>query len=159
MLDGEWHKGNKDQYSTIKISDFGSAVFQAAGQEFEEVYGSPYYAAPEVLLSKYDHRCDIWSIGIILYMLLLGQPPFDGYSYLQIAEKVKRNLINTGVDFEDLSAEARDLILKLLTWDPDDRIKLEEALEHNWIKKYEQRDQDNQLVMEALVALSQFNTQ
>ena len=79
------------------------------------VYGTAYYVAPEVLGGDYDEKCDIWSIGIILYMLLSGQPPFNGNSDLQILEAVKKGefQIEGGV-WDDVSITARDLVCKML---------------------------------------------
>ena len=76
----------------IKLSDFGVAeVFEAHNRQImmRECVGTAYYVAPEVLLGEYDEKCDIWSIGVILYMLLAGKPPFDGENELEIIRKVR----------------------------------------------------------------------
>ena len=54
-----------------------------------QVFGTPYYIAPEVLSGNYDEKCDLWSIGVILYMMMCGRPPFGGSSDEEIIEKVK----------------------------------------------------------------------
>ena len=64
---------------SVKIIDFGFAAFYDSSNPFVKAFGSPYYAAPEVYDNKgYDQKCDIWSIGIIMYILLIGEPPFNG---------------------------------------------------------------------------------
>lgn len=70
---------------TVKIIDFGFAAELSDGESLNKAYGSPYYAAPEVYNNKgYDQSCDIWSIGVILYILLTGEPPFNGNTDAQI---------------------------------------------------------------------------
>ena len=62
----------------VTIIDFGTSGVYEAGQKMSQKYGTPYYIAPEVLKKSYDHMCDLWSCGVILYILLCGYPPFNG---------------------------------------------------------------------------------
>ena len=81
----------------------------------QEVVGSAYYIAPEVLLSEYTEACDIWSIGIILFMMLAGRPPFEGKNELEIVKKVRLGKYNLDIpEMEKISDEAKDLIRQLL---------------------------------------------
>ena len=64
--------------NTLKIIDFGTALVHDTGDYLTETQGTSYYIAPEVLAKEYDERCDVWSIGVMLYILLSGKPPFDG---------------------------------------------------------------------------------
>lgn len=98
------------------------------------VYGTAYYVSPEVLQGNYNEKCDVWSVGVILYMLLSGCPPFNGKSDIQILDAVKRGqyVIDGGV-FNEISNEAKDLIVRMLTLDPDQRISAHDALNHKWI--------------------------
>lgn len=73
----------------VKLMDFGNSRKMGENESLNGVYGTAYYVAPEVLSGTYDTKCDIWSIGVILYMLLSGNPPFTGKSDLQIIEAVK----------------------------------------------------------------------
>jgi len=87
------------------------------------VYGTAYYVAPEVLNGEYDEKCDIWSVGIILYMLLSGNPPFNGNSDVQILEAIKAGKYSTeGGAWNEISDLAKDLVKKMLTQDPKKRI-------------------------------------
>ena len=72
----------------IKIIDFGTACEFEPGTFLNQKYGTPYYIAPEVLKKKYNEKCDIWSAGVILYILLCGYPPFNGQNDKQIIEAV-----------------------------------------------------------------------
>ena len=77
----------------LKLIDFGSSVEYKRGKEsLKTVNGTSYYIAPEVLNKKYDERCDVWSIGVILYILLSGKPPFDGKNDKEITQKVKKGV-------------------------------------------------------------------
>jgi len=81
---------------SVKLTDFGSAtMFQGKPKKgnkvkrLKEVVGTPYYIAPEVLTSTYDEKCDIWSIGVIMFMLLTGHPPHDGPNELEVLRAIK----------------------------------------------------------------------
>ena len=74
---------------TLKIGDFGTATPFNSASKFSELIGTPYYIAPEVLAGNYGPKCDIWSCGIILYVLLCGAPPFNGKSDREILEKIR----------------------------------------------------------------------
>jgi calcium-dependent protein kinase len=65
---------------TLKIADFGTAVFFDPNKKLKDLVGTPYYMAPEVINGNYDEKCDVWSCGVILYILLSGSPPFNGNS-------------------------------------------------------------------------------
>lgn len=74
----------------MKLLDFGNSRKIGENEAMHGVYGTAYYVAPECLSSNYDTKCDIWSVGIIMYMLLSGKPPFNGTTDLQILEEVKK---------------------------------------------------------------------
>jgi calcium-dependent protein kinase len=88
-----------------------------------EKFGTPYYIAPEVLNNRYDEKCDLWSIGVILYILLCGYPPFNGANDDQITKKVKEGIFRTDdEEWTGISKDAIDLVNKLLAYKPEDRI-------------------------------------
>ena len=124
-------------YTLLKIIDFGASVLMKGRKKITFRFGTPYYIAPEVLKQSYNEKCDIWSTGVILYLLLIGSPPFDGQNDSEIWKKI----INDEIDYSNpkmksLSPEAIDLMQKLLIKNPDKRLSASEALEHIWIKKY-----------------------
>ena len=84
---------SKDK-QTIKVIDFGTSQVFANEEKMELVLGTAYYIAPEILTGKYDEKCDMWSIGVILYILLSGEPPFAGGSDAEIIAKVKKGKYN-----------------------------------------------------------------
>ena len=92
--------------------------------------------APEVIMKQYSYACDLWSAGVILYIMLAGYPPFYGDNDIEVFEKV----INYQYDFEDevwndVSDEAKDMINQLLTHQSK-RLDSKAALSHPWIKKF-----------------------
>jgi len=88
-----------------------------------------------VLLKNYDERCDVWSVGVILYILLSGKAPFDGDDDHEITEQVKIGQYNMkGGIWDVLSNDAKDLIRKMLTYNYKNRISAKEAISHVWFK-------------------------
>jgi calcium-dependent protein kinase len=109
-------------------------------------FGTPYYIAPEVLDNKYDEKCDLWSIGVILYILLCGYPPFNGANDDQIIKKVKAGKFRVDdEEWQTISDQAIDLVHKLLEYDPSKRISAAQALKHEWIVEKSVVQIDNNL--------------
>ena len=106
----------------IKITDFGFACFfnpKEAG--LREVLGSPLYMAPEIIKEKpYNNKVDIWSIGVITYILLSGRPPFKGKSKNEIFRSISMGELSFDHQIWDrISPEAKDFIIKALDKNPD----------------------------------------
>ena len=125
---------------TIKVIDFGTShryedANQVGPQKMHQMYGTPYYIAPEVLNGTYNEKCDMWSIGVMLYIMLCGRPPFNGNTEDQIISKVKSGKWDfRGEIWHSISTEAKDLIAKLMTREVGRRLTAVEALAHPWIK-------------------------
>jgi serine/threonine protein kinase len=123
-----------DLTNTIKICDFGvSKILFSQNEIMQDHCGTPAYIAPEVFknLGYHGYGCDIWSLGVTLYFMLGGEQPFKGQS----VEELKKNVCLKNykkIDF--ISTEAEDLLDKMLTVDPDERITLDEIMKHIWIK-------------------------
>lgn len=123
----------------IKIIDFGLSkkfTFEQK-QPLSTIVGTALYVPPEVLKGKYDYRCDLWSLGVVMFILLGGYPPFFGDDNKQIFEKV---MIGTwGFENEvwhKITKQAKDLISKLIVVDPEKRITAAEALKHPWFTRF-----------------------
>ncbi|RZC84452.1 hypothetical protein C5167_047238 [Papaver somniferum] len=152
---------NKKETSPLKAIDFGLSIFFKPGMErseydlaceqhnvgkkmllagcligekFSEIVGSPYYMAPEVLKRNYGPEIDIWSAGVILYILLCGVPPFWAESEQGVAQAILRGTIDFKRDpWPNVSENAKNLVQKMLEPDPKLRLTAKQVLEHPWI--------------------------
>ncbi|CAE7334779.1 CPK2 [Symbiodinium sp. CCMP2456] len=120
--------------STVKLGDFGLAKY--TGQGLKTPVGAVSYAAPEVLSGDYSAACDMWSCGVILYILLSGQQPFYGSTPREVRKQVKLGkFAMDGSIWRGITADAKDLIQNLLVRDPAQRITAAQALKHIWIAR------------------------
>ncbi|KAG5053255.1 hypothetical protein AAZX31_02G262600 [Glycine max] len=127
---------NKDENAPLKATDFGLSVFYKQGEMFKDIVGSAYYIAPEVLKRKYGPEVDIWSIGVMLYILLCGVPPFWAESENGIFNAILRGHVDfTSDPWPSISPAAKDLVRKMLHSDPRQRMTAYEVLNHPWIKE------------------------
>ncbi|KAF5179727.1 Calcium-dependent protein kinase [Thalictrum thalictroides] len=126
---------NKKENSPLKAIDFGLSIFFKPGERFSEIVGSPYYMAPEVLKRNYGPEIDIWSAGVILYILLCGVPPFWAESEQGVAQAILRGLIDFKRDpWPSVSESAKNLVRQMLEPDPKLRLTAKQVLEHPWIQ-------------------------
>ncbi|KAG5142936.1 hypothetical protein JHK82_018631 [Glycine max] len=106
-----------------------------AGERFSEIVGSPYYMAPEVLKRNYGPEIDIWSAGVILYILLCGVPPFWAESEQGVAQAILRGLIDFKREpWPSISESAKSLVRQMLEPDPKLRLTAKQVLEHPWLQ-------------------------
>jgi len=121
--------------STIKIIDFGlSCTFNANSAPASTKAGTPYYVAPQVLQGSYGHEIDVWSVGVMQYILLCGYPPFHGNDDREVLDKVKAGKFSFHQkDWGNISDDAKDLITWMLKMDPKERATAQQALQHVWI--------------------------
>ncbi|CAK75708.1 unnamed protein product (macronuclear) [Paramecium tetraurelia] len=140
---------NEDPNSQLKVIDFGTSRKFDNTKAMSKRLGTPYYIAPEVLNHQYNEKCDIWSCGIILYILLCGYPPFSGKSENQILDRVKAGKFNFDPeDWDQISKEAKEFITKLLRMDPNKRLSAKQALDDPWLVKYAPTSQVNKRVLD-----------
>ncbi|PKA46438.1 Phosphoenolpyruvate carboxylase kinase 2 [Apostasia shenzhenica] len=125
-----------DSDCRLRLADFGSAeAFENGGRPLEGTVGIPLYMAPEMIAGEgHSEKVDVWSAGVVLYVLLGRQTPFSGITDEQTLHAVRtQDLQFPPETFPSLSPEAKDLITKMLTKDPTMRLTAEEVLGHPWI--------------------------
>ena len=141
MLTHKLTKKNK-KYE-VKIIDFGTAKIFEKGQPETKFIGTSYYIAPEVLKESYDEKCDVWSCGVIMYILLCGYPPFNGNSNEEIYNSIKNSQpYFHGEDWKDITPEAIDLLQNMLNKNFNKRFSAEKCINHKWFKLLEQNDKN-----------------
>ncbi|KAJ8492692.1 hypothetical protein OPV22_014413 [Ensete ventricosum] len=126
---------NKKENAPLKAIDFGLSVFFKPGERFTEIVGSPYYMAPEVLKRNYGPEVDVWSAGVILYILLCGIPPFWAETEQGIAQAIIRSVVDFKREpWPKVSDTAKDLVKRMLDPDPKRRLTAQEVLDHPWLQ-------------------------
>ncbi|GAB2246654.1 hypothetical protein Droror1_Dr00002147 [Drosera rotundifolia] len=126
---------SQEEDSPLKTIDFGLSIFFKPGQRFTDVVGSPYYVAPEVLRKRYGPEADVWSAGVIVYILLSGVPPFWAETEQGIFEQVLHGDLDFSSDpWPSISEDAKDLVRRMLVRDPRKRLTAHEVLCHPWIQ-------------------------
>lgn len=126
---------SKKKNATLKIIDFGLSRFYKDKAYMKTRVGTPYYIAPEVLRKQYDHACDLWSVGVIMYILLCGYPPFWGNTEKDIFQRIKLGKFDyPKEEWSKISDSAKQLIERLLDVNPATRITAVDALKHPWLE-------------------------
>ncbi|KAI3757220.1 hypothetical protein L6452_04754 [Arctium lappa] len=131
-----------DSTGKLMLADFGSAEWFGMNESgtMTGVVGTPYYVAPEVLLGReYNEKVDVWSAGVILYILLAGSPPFHGETPVETFQAVLRGNLRFPLRiFSSVSPEAKDLLRKMLCKDASRRLSAEQVLRHPWVTSVRQ---------------------
>ncbi|KAF8012624.1 hypothetical protein BT93_I0705 [Corymbia citriodora subsp. variegata] len=128
-------KSSKED-SPLKAIDFGLSDFIKPGKRFQDIVGSAYYVAPEVLKRKSGPESDVWSIGVITYILLCGRRPF----WDKTEDGIFKEVLKKKPDFHrkpwpTISNSAKDFVKKLLVKDPRARLTAAQALSHPWVRE------------------------
>ncbi|XP_027105902.1 CDPK-related kinase 5-like [Coffea arabica] len=128
---------SKDDNSPLKVIDFGLSDFVRPDEKLNDIVGSAYYVAPEVLHRSYTTEADVWSTGVIAYILLCGSRPF----WARTESGIFRAVLKADPSFDEapwpsLSSEAKDFVKRLLNKDPRKRMTAAQALSHPWIRNY-----------------------
>ncbi|KAL5538907.1 hypothetical protein UlMin_045556 [Ulmus minor] len=128
---------SKDEDSQLKAIDFGLSDFVKPDEKLNDIVGSAYYVAPEVLHRSYSTEADVWSVGVIAYILLCGSRPF----WARTESGIFRAVLKADPSFDEapwpcLSLEAKDFVKRLLNKDPRKRMTAAQALSHPWIRNY-----------------------
>ncbi|GMN37562.1 hypothetical protein TIFTF001_006910 [Ficus carica] len=128
---------SKDENSMLKAIDFGLSDYVKPDEKLNDIVGSAYYVAPEVLHRAYSTEADVWSVGVIAYILLCGSRPF----WARTESGIFRAVLKADPSFDEqpwplLSLEAKDFVKRLLNKDPRKRMTAAQALSHPWIRNY-----------------------
>lgn len=127
---------SEDNDSYIKLADFGFAARCHTPKALTKQCGTPFFVSPEILMRQpYDQQSDMWSVGCIVFLLLSGNLPFMGRSQKELFRKIVSGKYEFDEDdWCDVSVEAKDMVIKLLVLDPDQRMSSTDALKHKWMK-------------------------
>ncbi|OMJ92690.1 hypothetical protein SteCoe_4572 [Stentor coeruleus] len=127
---------SEESNSALKLIDFGTCKHFSRASKLLERVGSPYYIAPEVISGNYNEKCDVWSLGVILYVLLSGVPPFHGKSDNEILTNILVKEVKfDGKIWKSISPEAISLIRAMLTKDVPTRITAQEVYTSEWMQE------------------------
>lgn len=119
------------------MADFGFARRVHTPESLTSRVGTPTYVAPEILKNlPHDQRVDLWSVGVVIFVLLVGYPPFLDENQTKLFAKIRNGeWVFYDEDWSNISQDAKDLIKGLLVVDPSDRWTIEDCLRSNWIKE------------------------
>lgn len=148
---------NTEAAPLCKLIDFDTATFCTVKRQLRGSVGSVQYMAPEVLTQSYDEKCDLWSCGVLLYLLLSSTPPFPSSSYYEFLHSVSKAQVFFEEDvWTKISPEAKSLISQLLVINPVVRIGAQQACEHLWITTHGASNTDS-LPIETLDRIRSFH--
>ena len=151
---------NDEQLLNVKLIDFGTSNYVKTENTnyFTVKVGSPFYMAPEVLNKKYNNKCDIWSCGVIMFMLLRGHPPFKGENQEELFKSIQNDIINYN-EMTEISELAKELLSKMLERNVDLRYSADECLKHKWMKIYNEKSEvmKREVVTSALNNISNYH--
>jgi calcium-dependent protein kinase len=129
-----WMYGAEENDDRLKLIDFGfSRILGCADETLDMPCGTLHYTSPEVLSRKYNSKADIWSLGVIGYMLVVGRPPFRGQNNVKIAKSILHADFPREGRWASLSSSVRDFLEQLLSKDPVRRPNAEQAISHPWV--------------------------
>lgn len=151
---------DESKTAEIKVIDFGLAKYNPSGSAMKTKAGTPYYVAPQVLQGNYTHKCDVWSCGVIAYVLLCGYPPFYGDKDSDILRRVRAGKFEfPSPDWDNTSDDAKDFISKMLTFDEAKRAAAEDMLNHPWLSNAQSSPSGGKMHLNFVDKLRKFQSQ
>ena len=150
---------SKSAEATLKVIDFGTSVLFDAKHKMKRRIGTIHYIAPEVLKNSYTEKCDVWSCGVILFILLSGKMPFGG-SEVEATAMLEKGIYSLdSPEWEDVSSFAKNLVRRMLQVDPRRRISAEEAYLDPWVQQAASPRIDRQRTLSLLGNLVSFRAE
>lgn len=144
----------------LKVIDFGTSQVFDPGRKMSTKIGTPLYIAPEVLSKSYTEKCDVWSCGVILYVLLSGSQPFQGKTEYEVFQKIRKGVYTmSGHKWEAVSKQAKDLVKNMMLYEPSQRFTALEALNHPWLNNNTKEKIDLESTRVLLNDLQSFSAQ
>ena len=147
-------KNNNIMKGKIKIIDFGYSRYLKKGELAKSIVGSPFYMSPIILnklnkfkdykKTEYDEKEDIWSLGIVCYILLIGKSPFDSESMAELAGQLDKGNYTVPIT---LSKEAISFLNCMLQYDPGNRLKIDELYNHNFLRKNQKIHSHSKIIL------------
>ena len=149
----------KSADANVKLIDFGTSKRIRERERLKAKLGTCYYVAPEVLMKSYEKKCDIWSCGVIMYILLCGYPPFNGFNNDTIFAKILKGAFDfPKEEWDGISESAKNLVRRMLTFDPSARPSAEELLQDPWFNQTADTTASRSLNVNTLKNLRSFKT-
>lgn len=144
---------------SVKLIDWGLSV-SFAGEVMRTAVGSFAYAAPEVIMSRnvtsYSCACDLWSLGVVTYVMLCGKPPFWGSPQQHLKNARAEKYPMSAAPWDTISASAKDFVAKLLKSEPSDRATAADCLQHPWVAAKEGHQVDPECTKQVMQNLQQY---
>ena len=152
---------SREEDSVLKVIDFGTSQLYNKHHKMKKIIGTYVYMAPEVISGEYDEKCDVWSLGIMLYIMLCGIPPFCGRNDQEVVSRIQNAPLSfSHSNWNNISEEAKALVMNMLKKNPGQRLSIEEVFNDPWIQaRGHNRVPDIEIESESLKLLSSFKTQ
>jgi calcium-dependent protein kinase len=151
---------NNKENARLKIIDFGTSKYFKPNEKMQKFIGTSYYVAPEVIDKNYDEKCDIWSLGVILYVMLCGSPPFYGKTTEDTYNSIKtKKVAFKSKNWETVSEEAKSLIRCMLIKDPIKRPSIHDVYMDPWIQNNKNRIPESPLAKSTLENMRRFQNE
>lgn len=149
----------QEEDAVLKLIDFGNSRKVTENEKLKSRLGTLYYLAPEVLEQSYDVKCDIWSAGVVLFIMIYGSPPFSGKNSQEVLQKIRKGYVTYPTRDYAVSNEVRALLSLMLNRNPENRPPAEALLQHVWFDRVRERKIGPQTEGLALIHLQHFITQ
>ena len=133
----------------IKLIDFGTARRLNKNEMCSKKIGTPHYMAPEIVKGEqYDYKCDLWSLGVLMYYLLYGTKPFQGETNEELFANIIKGDVKLNTNNISISNECKQLLMRLLEVDPYKRININDSLHSEWILQCNSNNNINGFILE-----------